>query len=424
MKDFIKQSFEQNPLFAWRVIEEVVLLVPIKQSGPEIRRLYRLKDPVSTRIWELVDGRRTVQEIHQVLCQEFDSEPQRAKRDLLKFLKHLKSIGAVQIATNSAEGKRSTKSMSEQKAKSRRVRKPPMEAKVKGPLRLSIGGLGLCLRWKEPRKVNWPHPLYEPFAGEESEKIRFNIHFNGYPKLNGQKLIFDGEHHWKLYQENSQYLFEAFDPSTHTRNMISLVNQHFDRAEVYVEPGASGSPPPWSVPRLMNPLGQWLLINRLAETGGVMVHALGIDDEGQGLVFVGPSGSGKSTLARFWGRRKGVRILSDEHVIIRRLGKTFYAYGTPWPGMAARVSPHPVPIQQIFFIEHHPKHHLWEETQGILASCLFSQLFLPRWNPRIIESGVTSCEQLVQEVQCQKLGFAKHPSVIDFVRQVKPGDKT
>jgi len=153
-----------------------------------------------------------------------------------------------------------------------------------------------------------------------------------------------------------------------------------------------------------------------------MVHALGIDDGGQGRVFVGPSGSGKSTLARFWRRRKGVRILSDEHLIIRRLGKTFYAYGTPWPGMAARVSPDPVPIQQIFFIEHHRKHRLWSETGGTLASRLFSQLFLPRWNHRIIESGVTVCEQLVQQVQCQKLGFAKHPSVIDYVRRVKPGE--
>ncbi len=149
-----------------------------------------------------------------------------------------------------------------------------------------------------------------------------------------------------------------------------------------------------------------------------MVHALGIDDGGQGRVFVGPSGSGKSTLARFWGRRKGVRILSDEHLIIRRLGKTFYAYGTPWPGMAARVSPGPVEIQQIFLIEHHPEHRLWDETGGILASRLFAELFLPRWNYRIIESGATVCQQLVQKVQCQRLGFAKHPRVIDYVRQV------
>jgi len=419
----IHQPLEKNPLIAWRVIDGIVLLVPIKQPGPEISKLYRLKDPVSSRIWELVDGQRTVQEIHQVLCQEFDTEEQRAKRDLLKFVKHLKSIGAVQVATNSAGENRSTRPMKGQRAKPRKVKKLPIQTETKGPLKLSIGGLGLSLRWDEPRSVSWPHPLYEPFVGEESETIRLDIHFKGGPKLNGQKLIFDGEHHWKLYQQESQYLFEAFDTSTRERNMISLVNPHFDRAEVYVDREFSGSSPPWSLPRLMNPLGQWLLINRLAETGGVMVHALGIDDGGQGRVFVGPSGSGKSTLARFWGRRKGVRILSDEHLILRRRGRRFYAYGTPWPGMAARVSQDPVPIQQIFLIEHHPEHRLWSEGQGSLASRLFSQLFLPRWNHRLIDSGVTLCQQLLQNVPCQRLGFSKDPSVIDFVRQIKPGGR-
>jgi len=354
LQDFINQRLEKNPLFAWRVIEGMVLLVPIKQSGPEIRRLYRLKDPVSSRIWELVDSQRTVQEIHQVLCQEFDTEAHKAKRDLVKFLRHLKSIGAVQVATHSNGKQGSSKPIAERKSKSQGAKNTlPMESEIKGPLRLSIGGVGLSVQWEEPREVNWPHPLYQPFVGEEKDTIRFHIHFSGSPELNGQELIFDGEHHWKLYQQDSQYLFEAFDTSTHKRNMISLITHHFDRAEVYVDAGFSGSSPPWSLPRLMNPLGQWLLVNRLAETGGVMVHALGVDDGGQGRVFVGPSGSGKSTLARFWGRRKGVRILSDEHLILRRLGKTFYAYGTPWPGMAARVSPDPVPIQQIFFIEHH-----------------------------------------------------------------------
>jgi hypothetical protein len=406
LKDFLSRRFEKHPLLAWRTIDGVVLLVPIKQPGPEISKLYRLKNPVSTTIWELVDRDKTVQEILQVVCQEFDTEEKRAKKDLVKFLKHLESIGAIQVAHDSAEKEESAKPQAERE-----------------PLRLSIGGVGFCLQWEEAREVNWPHPLYEPFVGEESETIRLDIHFKDGPKLNGRKLIFNGEHHWKLYQQDSGYLFEAFDPSTHARNMLSLVNHDFDRAEVYVDPGSPGSPPAWSLLRLMNPLGQWLLVNRLAQTGGVMVHALGIDDGGQGRVFVGPSGSGKSTLARFWGRRKGVRILSDEHLILRRRGKRFYAYGTPWPGMAARFSKDPVEIRQIFFIEHHPEHRLFSESGGILASRLFAQLFLPRWNSRIIESGTTVCEQLVQEVPCQKLGFAKHPNVIDFVRKIKPGER-
>ncbi len=109
MKDFISRSFEKNPLVAWRAIDGVVVLVPIKQPGPEITRLYRLRDPVSTRIWELVDGERTVQELLQTICQEFDVEEKRARSDLLKFLRHLKSIGIIQLSRNSAAKKESAK---------------------------------------------------------------------------------------------------------------------------------------------------------------------------------------------------------------------------------------------------------------------------------------------------------------------------
>ena len=51
LKDLNNQRFEKNPLIAWRLIDGVVLLVPIKQPGPEISRLYRLQDPVSATIW-------------------------------------------------------------------------------------------------------------------------------------------------------------------------------------------------------------------------------------------------------------------------------------------------------------------------------------------------------------------------------------
>ena len=85
MKDLINHRFEKNPLIAWRAIDGVVVIVPIKQPGPEISKLYRLKDPVSTTIWELVDGERTVHEILQVVCQDFDTEEKRAKKDLVKF---------------------------------------------------------------------------------------------------------------------------------------------------------------------------------------------------------------------------------------------------------------------------------------------------------------------------------------------------
>ncbi len=93
---------EKNPLVASRVINGEVVLVPVRQSGPEIRKAYRLRDPVSVRIWELLDGRRTVPQIQSRLCQEFDTDAQQAQQDLHKFLRELTRIGALRARKRAA----------------------------------------------------------------------------------------------------------------------------------------------------------------------------------------------------------------------------------------------------------------------------------------------------------------------------------
>ena len=45
---------------------------------------------------------------------------------------------------------------------------------------------------------------------------------------------------------------------------------------------------------------------RHALTGGLVLHASALDDNGKGIVFVGHSGAGKSTQVDLWSREPGV----------------------------------------------------------------------------------------------------------------------
>lgn len=290
-------------------------------------------------------------------------------------------------------------------------------------LKLCLGGIGFSLEWREPKMVGWPHPFYVPFVGEAKETIQLHVRFDDCPDFSRDQPIFDAEN-WRLYRQDSQYIFELFDTLTGSRNTVAFVHDDFQEAEVYVFPVSSeNSPVPWSLPHLMQPLGQLLLINLLSRLGGVMVHALGIDDHGCGTVFVGPSGAGKSTLGALWSRRDGVRILSDEHIILRRERGRLYAYGTPWSGLQLNVTPHPGPVevQRIFLIGHDREHRVWNEPKGTFASHLFSQLFLPFWNRKALTSALEFCQQLVLTTPCQRLGFAKHPSIVDFLTTAGTG---
>ncbi len=382
--------FEKNPLVAWREMAASVVLAPVSARGSELKRLYRLKGPVACSIWRLVDGERNVEEVRAGLFSEFDGPPSRMERDLDKFLARLKGIGAL------------------------REIMPRIDA-----LSLSIGGMGFSIEWDKPAEVGWPHPFYEPFAGKAADPVRIRVLTRGIPQGPAGRLLFDFWPQWRLYARGTGYVFETFDPGDQSMNMRAFISRDLGSVEAHT----AASPAAYSLPRLMNPLGQWLLACRLPSRGGLMLHALALDDNGRGRVFAGPSGSGKSTLAGFWRRRAGVRILGDERVIIRRLGAGFAAYGTPWPGLGCAAAPGPVPVEQVFYLRHARSHSVEKTPPGLPAGRLFSQAFLPRWNPQIVSAGLAVCAQLVTTFSGARLGFAKSPSVIDFVRNSSAGGK-
>lgn len=54
-------------------------------------------DPVGTRIWQLLAAAPQLEQVHRVLCGEFDAEPARIRDDLLALVDELSSSGLVEI---------------------------------------------------------------------------------------------------------------------------------------------------------------------------------------------------------------------------------------------------------------------------------------------------------------------------------------
>jgi Coenzyme PQQ synthesis protein D (PqqD) len=53
-------------------------------------------DAVGARIWSLIQEPRTVNEIRDILLEEYDVEPERCERDLLALLRRLADEGLVE----------------------------------------------------------------------------------------------------------------------------------------------------------------------------------------------------------------------------------------------------------------------------------------------------------------------------------------
>ena len=78
------------------------------------------------------------------------------------------------------------------------------------------------------------------------------------------------------------------------------------------------------------PLDRLATLGLLAQGYGIMLHAAGVIEFGESIVFSGPSGAGKSTIARLYSREQGTTVLNDDTIIVRKIEGRLWAFGTPW----------------------------------------------------------------------------------------------
>lgn len=79
----IDMYVSQNKELAYRVIEDEAVILT-----PEDGMLHNL-NPVATMIFELASGKRQVKDIVAKVCEEFDVEEKKARKDCLDFLEDL-----------------------------------------------------------------------------------------------------------------------------------------------------------------------------------------------------------------------------------------------------------------------------------------------------------------------------------------------
>ena len=90
----LETLYEKSPNIVSRKIAEETVLVPVRQSLGEEPAIFTLNE-VGARIWELIDGARSVREICQAVVSEFDVDSSLAEEDLLRLLSQLKEIGII-----------------------------------------------------------------------------------------------------------------------------------------------------------------------------------------------------------------------------------------------------------------------------------------------------------------------------------------
>lgn len=93
----LNTRYAKSDTFLARLVGDVIVLVPAGRIADEVDSLYPL-NRVGARVWRLIDGETSVQEIASHIAEEFGVSTEAAQHDVLAFLDELRGIGAVRTA--------------------------------------------------------------------------------------------------------------------------------------------------------------------------------------------------------------------------------------------------------------------------------------------------------------------------------------
>ncbi len=91
----LEKQYFRNEQFVSRQIADEFLLIPVARQLNGDNWLFVLNE-VGARIWELIDRGRSVQQIEELLLDEFDTTPGQLEEDLLRLLDQLQELGAIE----------------------------------------------------------------------------------------------------------------------------------------------------------------------------------------------------------------------------------------------------------------------------------------------------------------------------------------
>ena len=89
-----KKHYIKNSNIVSRIIADECILVPIKHTVEDLGSIYALNE-VGTFIWNSIDGNKTVEEIKEMVIEQFEASPEQIEIDLIEFIEQLESLRMV-----------------------------------------------------------------------------------------------------------------------------------------------------------------------------------------------------------------------------------------------------------------------------------------------------------------------------------------
>ena len=240
------------------------------------------------------------------------------------------------------------------------------------------------------------------------------------------ELVFDPGSIWKMYRAGSEFV-AAF---RYGRERAGELRASADWTRAVLgerraaRPRCATGPRRAARPRwesLLN-TGAGELVVRAASvlTGGLVLHASSLDDNGRGLVFVGHSGAGKTTQLALWGGEPGTTPMNDDCTVVRVEpdGRGPMCYGTPWGGLAGIARNHAAPLAAVVILEQAASDYIELLPARTAVPLLAPRAFLPYWDAALMARALANLGAIASAVPVYRLQCRPTPAAVALVRSV------
>lgn len=291
---------------------------------------------------------------------------------------------------------------------------PPSAARIA----YSIGGISVGLFAPPNMQIKLDNELMPFCVSSEQFDIRLDVEWADHLARPADAPLFHSGGLWSLFEEDEGFRFYFSTPFLGAAPYKSAwLDRKFQSGRIhlhqrYFDANRAVNP-------LEYPLDELIAIHKLARGEGVEVHAVGVvDEENRGHLFFGHSGAGKSTSARLWQKRPGVRVLSDDRIILRFEDGRARMFGTPWHGDAGLALADSADLSGMYLLQHGKKNLVTPLSAGRAAAELLARSFVPHHSPEGLSSTLRSLDHITQAVPCSLFQFVPDQTAVETICRV------
>ena len=154
------------------------------------------------------------------------------------------------------------------------------------------------------------------------------------------------------------------------------------------------------------------------QSGGLMLHAAGIQRGGAAYLFFGHSGSGKTTVSRLSGQEA---VLNDDLILLMPGGEGWMVYGTPfWNPSQVKPSAKHAPLGGLYRLVQDKRVYVEEISSSEALAELIANVPVIPADPTRTPKLISRLQKITQVIPPKRLHFLPDASFWELISLIEP----